>query len=214
MKSKRCKIKNSGGKKRLARPGEEEKDDIRRSGTELQTSSASGLIKISPSWVAPYFGFLFFFLFLMDFAETAVRDWGRAVSSGGGLFNEGIVGWIWVSLPCWEQKQGAPAVVLSSPRTAWNMSWRVNDSEELRLFFLLSSAGLNDAKIVAALQRLASGSASPLWLSDPVFLLMLTVTDRLQKNNDNWRSSKRPAALEQQLTCWLTGKFRLIFFTC
>lgn len=45
--SERCKITNSGGKKRLGQLGEEEKENFKRSGTELQTSSASGLIKIS-----------------------------------------------------------------------------------------------------------------------------------------------------------------------
>lgn len=63
--SKRCKIKNSGGKKRLAQAGEEENENFRRSGTELQTSSASGLIKISAAaaqvkWLL-IFDFFFFF---------------------------------------------------------------------------------------------------------------------------------------------------------
>lgn len=81
-------------KKRLAQLGEEEKENFRRSGTELQTSSASGLIKISAAaaqvkWLLI---FDFFSFFLMDFGQTAVKDWGRAVSSDSVTFIEETVG--------------------------------------------------------------------------------------------------------------------------
>lgn len=42
------------------------------------------------------------------------------------------------------------------------MTRRVNDGEALACFSDAFSAGLDDAKIVLALQRLASWSASPL----------------------------------------------------
>jgi len=71
------------------------------------------------------------------------------------------------------------------------------------------------------------GKIAP-WLSDPItFTCDVIDEDKMHKLNvsqGTTRSSKQAAGVrwrrsgrglvEKHLTCWLTGKFRLIFFTC
>lgn len=165
--------------------------------------------------MAPYFWFFFFFSWWI----SGRRQWKigdvRSRLAAFYLLKE-LSGEFGCLCGAGSRKKEPPAVVLSSPPAGWNMPRRVNDSEALRLFFWCFLSGFEWCKDCARaatageLERVPSVTEWPA----SVFLLMLTIMDSLQKDNDNWRSSKSPAAQEQQLTCWLTGKFRLIFFTC
>lgn len=74
-------MKNSGGEKRLDQWGEGENVNFRCSGTELQTSSASVLIKAPQPKLSLSLFFLRYFFSRCLFGRR-VKDWGRVASFG------------------------------------------------------------------------------------------------------------------------------------